>query len=111
MAGINDSFDSNVMGIATGNNSLGETIVSISGNAFIWCDTRVNCGQYLVCSSSNIGVASASFSNIKNNYVFGKSLVNWNPTQTTLYPNISTKTIDTIYGPVILGKISCIISL
>ena len=111
MAGINGSFDSNIMGIATGNNSLGETIVSISGNAFIWCDTHVICGQYLVCSSNNIGIASASSTNIKNNCVFGKSLVNWNPTQTNLYPNISTKTIDTIYGRVILGKISCIISL
>jgi phosphoribosylformylglycinamidine (FGAM) synthase-like amidotransferase family enzyme len=111
IAGISGAFDSNVMGICNGYNSLYETNISISGKSAVWCDTQVNCGQYLVCSSNNIGVASASSTNIKNNYVFGKSIVNWDPAHTNLYPNITTNTVQTNTGIKIFGLISCIISL
>jgi hypothetical protein len=107
MAGINGIYDSNVIGIANGSNSLGQTLISVSGNGFVWCDTAVTCGQYLVCSPNNIGVASADETNIKTNYVFGKSLVNWNPANTALYPNILTRTVNNI----IFGKINCLINI
>jgi len=107
MAGINGIYDSNVIGIANGSNSLGQTLISVSGNGFVWCDTAVTCGQYLVCSPNNIGVASADETNIKTNYVFGKSLVNCDPANTALYPNILTKTVNNI----IFGKINCLINI
>ena len=77
------------------------------GPAFELVDSAKICNAYINLSS----LIKTSPTNTKNNYVFGKSLVNWNPSQINVYPNISTKTIDTIYGPVVLGKISCIISL
>ena len=107
MGGIVGSLDSQIIGISSGTNSLGETIISVSGSGQVWCDSAVSCGQYLTTSINIIGVASGSISNMKSNYIFAKSLVIWDPNNIALYPNIQTKIINNT----LCGLINCIINI
>ena len=107
MAGLIDVYDRNIIGVSSGSNSIGQTNINIGGYNKVWCDSVVTCGQYLVCSVNNIGVASGYETNIKQNYVFGKSVVNWDPANVIAYPNIVTKTINNV----IFGYINCIINI
>ena len=105
-AGILGNVDTNVMGVSSGYNSLGQTHINISGNCKVWCDTRIFCGQYLMASSNNMGFASSNSSQVKTNYVCGKSLVNWDPSNISASPNIKTMT----YNNTVCGYINCIIN-